>query len=565
MSQWPRAMAGGLWLAGTVLWLAPASALEVSIRGESELRWDVERMGTAVWVEAQLVDDVGEPLPQREVGLRLVGEQGVVDEVAEHTDFHGRLEGLLEGKEGEHRLQARFDGSHHVSGTAREMEVMLERRPADITMEVPRWAWREQSSIPLQAHISIDGVGWPGYATVWVEGREVASMGLDHLGRGELDLGPYLSAGDQQVEVSVSQASGGEIGRERAWVRAVDEVDIDGQVEEVFERQRRGVMLQAVISDGEERLEGVEASLIWEGESDIVEERVESDQRGGVEAFFEASRFGEGPYQSRIEVDLGEGQQVMWEGEIRDGTSGVEGRWLQFLAWAVLVAGVAWASTQTLGVLVARRRSGEKEEEALPDEEQMDPVEPSTSGIQEPVSTEGGECSGWRLVAWDPWRGQVIDGAKYWVDEHVQTVNGQGALVIDEEEAPRWSVRVEAPGFMGRDITAQDVPTRGLVRVKMVPVPLEVQRRFRELARQLGHGDRWGELTPREWGRRLAEEELTGEAQQRLEQLVKVVEKTNFSAHDYDEEIVDEVRLLVRSVLAAKNRAGQGGRYAEGR
>ena len=562
MSQWPRAMVGGLWLAGIVLWLAPASALEVSIRGESDLRWDVERLGTAVWVEAQLVDDVGEPLPQREIALRLLGEQGVVDEMAEHTDFHGRIEGLLEGKEGAHRLQARFDGSHHVSGTEREMEFTLERRPADITLEVPRWAWREQSSIPLQAHISIDGVGWPGYATVWVEGREVASMGLDHLGRGELDLGPYLSAGEQQVEVSISQASGGEIGRERASVRVVDEVDIDGQVEEVFERQRRGVMLQAVISDGQEGLEGVEASLIWEGPDGRVEEGVESDRRGGVEAFFDEGRFGEGPYRARVEVELGEGQPVVWEGESRDGASGVEGRWLQFLAWAVLFAGMAWASAQTLSVLGARRRGGDREEAKPLGEAPGESVEPLNDGVKESISTEGGDRSGWRLVAWDAWRGEGIDGAKYWIDEQAQVVNGQGALAIDEEEAPGWSVRVEAPGFMSRDLTAQDVPTRGLVRVNMVPVPLEVQRRFRELARRMGHGDRWGDLTPREWGRRLADEELTGEAQQRLEQLVEVVEKTNFSAHDYDEEIVDEVQQLVRSVLAAKDRAAQGGRHA---
>ena len=535
-----------------------AVGLEVSIRGESQLRWDVQPLGTMVWVEAQLVEDVGEPLPQRAVSFRLEGEDGTVGEVREYTDFFGRAEAIMEGQGGKHRLEGRFAGSHHLEGAQRSVELELEERPAEVSLSVPAWGIAGQSPMLLQTQATIEGIGLPGYATVLVDGSEVASVELDRRGRGQFDLSPYVEAGERRVSVEVEGGQGSGPSRADERLHIYEELSVDGEVEDVFERHRRGVYLSARISDGAKGVEGVRAILEWNGEGNSLQKEVESNSVGEVQALFEESEFDDGIYQSRIRIPLEEGEEIVWEGDVYEARQATGDRWLRGFAWLVLLAGLLLGGGQTIRALARLELSGR---DRSPKEEDIEEMESSHSNP--PVASSDGEKVGeksWIVELWDDWRAEPVEDAALWVNGESQPIDG-GRQILRSEKL-EWPVTIEAqaPGYMGVRREVEEAPPMRRWRVRMRPIPIEVRHRYRELVRRIGKPDQWGKKTPREMGKVLLNGSVEKAQRERMERLIAVVEETNFSGQEYDEEVVKEVHGIIEAIVQNEHTNGTGGR-----
>ncbi len=581
---------------GLVLWLlvvgsaTAAPALELSVRGEARLAVGVQKAGTTVEIRGRLYDDLGEPVPQQTVNVEVQTEAETVVKESVTTDFFGFFSVVAEVPAGTQKLEVSYEGASHLEGVEQSREIEVESAPVQLELEAPRWVHGEATSAPVQIEASVDGVGLPGYATVEVGQTPVASADLDAEGRATVDIGPRLQPGDNEVVVRIEETDWRDEELAALAVRRVDQLEVDGQLERVFERRQRGQEVKLNVSDGDEPLADVDGlvRLVRQQEDEDDEELVEqvqTDDEGRAAVLFADEKLGDDPWEVFAKVEPPRGDPVVWEGGRISREPSIWLRVGQLVALLVLVAGVGWFGRRPLVQLVERaasRFAAAPPEQAGAEEGRSGLERVEQVQLQVRQHTEDGESmpsQRMRLQLWDRWRDvpvraatvRRIDEGEAEQDDLVSDATGMVDVPLQDLKR-KCRVEARAQGYV--PATAKLVPQGGgqVMRLEMTPVPLKIREAFRTFARRLQGEDVWGRMTPRQIADAIAQEgpvrrgatavewrtlferyDGVDDAEQRVELLVRAlteaVEETNFSGRDYDVEVWEQVREVMKQLL----------------
>lgn len=113
---------------------------EVTIHGESRIELRTERDGSKALIHGYLRDDLGVPLPDRPVEVRVLDASGSqdVERQTVQTDARGAFEVQASASGGRHRVQASFEGDDTHDATTASRPLDLTRADVRLQLQVPR-------------------------------------------------------------------------------------------------------------------------------------------------------------------------------------------------------------------------------------------------------------------------------------------------------------------------------------------------------------------------------------------------------------------------------------------
>ncbi|MFW6067091.1 MAG: carboxypeptidase regulatory-like domain-containing protein [Myxococcota bacterium] len=464
------------------------------IRAESRVELRVERGSAALTVRGYLRDDLGNPLPDRRIELRMdpTGAGAAVRRTA-RTDERGAFSGEFPLAQGSHRLTARFDGdaSHDRATVTRPLD--LTRDDVRLQLQVPNDGRldlaRREHEIVVWAASAASGDG------LRVELR-------DELDR-RLASGTTDSAG--RVRFSVASEALGAPGPGR--IKALTPGDAErsaAQTELAVVRERptqltlrartegKDLMLEGSLEDDRGGLPGRAVGLFAENEEHVA--TVLTEESGRFRHRLDAARRTEQPFvlQARFESDAAGRTSAQSDPVTVPARPGGPPQW----PWLLLPIAV----TLLLWPLLGRRKP-----QAKPAEPRRPP--PARAGVQAGAMMSSAAARhdlGARIV--DSRDGLPIAGAMATLAPdggrpRSATVERGGRLEARDLPAGTWSLRVEADGYAPVEARIE-VPHRGQwshAVVRMDSYRALVLRPFRNLAeRWLPALRRWETWTNRE-------------------------------------------------------------------
>lgn len=526
-----------------------ARAFDVTIGGEARILADIQAAGTAVQVAGSLRDELGEPLRQHELMLR-VNRQGVDVPLLERTlttDMQGRFE-FQEDFSQAMTLRVSLEllpSKYILADQSISRVVELRPTPATIQVQVPRVVVGQEEPAMLRVRAAMDGVGIKTPVRIDISGTALTEpLQLNHYGRGVLDLRPYLQDGQNLLSVKLdsdlpSMARANTMERE---VFYTSRAFVAGEVEQAFQRLDRGIRAHGSVRDvlgeplGSGQVEVIfqhipiasidteERSPFDEPAAEVEYARVESVRvevapDGRFEAFLPGTRAEDGLWRSEIvyRPDVGASVTSVTPSFMLD-RSGSR-MWLNVLGFAAILFGLAvlvWRVSlvdfeelldRVRAAIQGRGRSVRKRgdlEDAFLEEERL-VVEQMEVPADLKRSTER-DISG---VIWDIWRGRVVSGAR--VSLHADAehrsepvcegiAREDGRFVLRDIEEGRWFMRVTATGFAPgtMELIIPHAGEHGYFRLGLVAMPLKMRRYYQAWVQRLQGKDLWGKLTPRQ-------------------------------------------------------------------
>lgn len=578
---------------------APLYALELSVQGRAGLELEVRAAGTMLVVDGRLHDELGDPLPSRVVDIEIRRQGQVQLRNSVYTDYFGEFSSSVELPPGRYEVEAIYDGAPHVAGASEGEFVDVETAPTMLDLNAPSWVHGADAEVPVRIEATAEGKGLAGAATLSIDGADVAAVSLDRRGRANYDVGPHLRQGNNELVVEIPGGDHRDSVRIARSIRRVDEPRVEGGVDRLFRRMRRGVEVGVDVADSEGPLAGAvvefrlqNSEVSTDEDATRIEElvnvaRTEAD--GRASALFTDDELGRMSWDVGARIQPPAGAPIDWTGgSVRNEPS----RWrgvLSLLAFVVLLAGGLWLGRR--GVLVLwekfnqwRWPTPEKSPDGGDDEVAavmaktervaVHPAPPAASGDDD-------ETDQLRLQLWDEWRDAPVEQAKVVLkgpQEMEQCVDAtDGVVELPQLDDGTWDLHCEAPGFVPAhgEVTIPCEPA--WVRIKMTAVPLKIRRAYRWMMRRTRGEDAWGRLTPRQIREALTSiESLAGksgdntsaeEMQWRsllgawedrepserpgllLDMITAVVEETNYSGQVYDATVWEAVREAIVALV----------------
>lgn len=575
------------------------SALEVSVRGETEMTLDVQAAGTTLIVEGRLVDDIGDPLPAQTVVL-VIDRRGTSDSqrVDAETDFFGFFSADIEVPPGRYTVSAEYGGASHVAGAGVARRVFVESAPAQLQLSAPSWILGEDTAYPVEVWATAGGYPLPGEISVFVDGIREGSIELDAEGSAHFDLGPQVRRGRSEVAVQLPATEHRDSATAQQKVRRVVNPIIDGTTEAVFRRLVRGIEVEISVEDQAGPVPDASVTVILEqigrrdgeeraGPSELVQHAV-TGAEGRAAVIFSNTDLGESSWNASARVKPPEGPTVIWEGGVVESEPSQWALVLRILAAFVLVLGALWLARRLVALIwdelrrrLRFRREGKAE---VVDEIEEDPFAAVEQVQLEavPVSASDGE-QGLRIQVWDEWRDEPVRNALLIVNhgdgqrEELQS-NAAGVVALESLVGLAVELRAEAAGFVPAEVRLRAEPGARLYRLSLTAVPLKIRRAYRKMIRRLDGTDRWGALTPRQIEETLRGVEEAGrltpawrgpersstwrdvlegwddiDDDRRFEILVEaitsVVEETNYSGRAYDAKVWTAARKAMKELI----------------
>ena len=523
-----------------IAWGAPAlaSAVEVRVNGSARLSVDVQAAGTALQISGVLRDEVGKPLPRRDLDLlieRAVEEDGAqAIEVELDTDMQGRFSLQRELGPGRVRVTLAFAPTEHFGGAEVSRTVELSAVPARLQMQHPALVVGRGQPAMLRVRASVNEIGVQAPVTLSFNGQSVASLELDRFGRGAFDMAPFLLAGEQRVSARLSATPSRQEVLEEASIVYAEGVEVRASLEPSYRRLERGVRVYGVILDDRSG-EPLGAGEVWvsferapfESEAfspfDARPQRVQVRPGGEFEAFLAGHLLEDGRWRAELEYrpDVGQGAHVVTAPIELDRRAsralmnviGLLGLLIGLivLAWRVSMVdfGAAWKRLRGRRKTAARDR---ELEEHFSNEERI--VVEALGGESNSAALTARDVGG---VVWDLWRQRPIERATIRLtssqhESRTAIALSTGRFHIEALEPGRWQMRVEASGFAPGTLEVT-IPHGGELasfKLGLVAIPLKIKRFYKAWVRRVQGRDLWGVLSPRQI--ELAITEALGEA-----------------------------------------------------
>ncbi len=514
-----------------------ASAYEIRVRGEGKLFADVQAAGTALQISGVLRDEIGDLLPQRTILLEVrprSGDESIAEEEL-ITDMRGRFRWQRELDEGTYQVTLTFRPTQHLDGSRVRQAVELRAIPPDVSMHVPEVAIGTGQPITLRVRASAASIGVSTPVEVWVRDEFVASLELDEYGRGAMDIGEFLTPGENAIVARLPATSRRPGADDDDEVRFAESATLTAAASISHRRLERGLMVAGEVADplGPLPSGGVRVTFSYLGPPP------------GRDAEDFAGE-GSTPVQRKHRVEAQVGDNGTFEGFL-PGVEAVDGRWRAEVVYRpdagaalktkteVVVldrSGSRWilnllgALAVLLGLFVLAQRLSTVEFaewlRAMRHRLRRDPYtveeEPIDLQADEPITVEAMDAltqqdipegthhiSG---VVWDGWRNTPVPHAVLSLSrgradgepEHCIHADGAGAFSSPELQEGAWHLRVTAPGY-ARGTLDFTIPHEGALRyfrLGMVAVPLKIRRFYRHWVRRIRGEDLWGRLSPRQ-------------------------------------------------------------------
>lgn len=592
-------MAAGIVLLAMGGGSSTVAALELSVRGEAQLDVEVQPAATTVKVAGRLYDDIGESLVQRRVDVSLRSGDQVVFEQRIHTDFNGQFNTLTEVAPGDYTVEVSYPGEQHMESVEATETVTVDAKAVELDVGAPRWIHGRDGAVPVDIRATADGRGLPGFASVAVDEGARASVELDWQGAGRFDVGPHLEDGFNTVDVEIPSTEHRHAQATSIPIRRVVDPTVEGRVDRVFRRARRGVRVELEIADAHGPLRGATTDLslrrtgpdqgTGEANPELLRRSEVTDDGGRVSVFFADGELRDGTWLISATISAPVGPSIEWEGE---SVKQRESRLVNLARMMALLAALAaffWLGrswiTSAIAVLADRFGGSSKEEPAA---EVFAAVEKTSLDSMSTVAVEhGGEAS--RLQLWDSWRDRPVEkgrlevyGADGEVLEKFDGVDGAVELSANPEEIA--ALEASAFGFVPARVEFSGGPPAGAMRLSMTPVPLKIRAAYRWMVERARGEDPWGELTPRQIEDALRELDDNGEDNEsrvgRLDSwrellarwdeadserrgrllvgvITELVEETNYSGRDYDVDVWESARVAMKALAARLEATGE--------
>ena len=615
-TAWPIAATGVATILVALLCPAVATALEVSVHGESQLDVDIDSAGTTVRFYGHLQDDLGDPLPVQRLSVALRDQGAIIFEDTVYTDFYGRFSTFVEVAPGTYAAGVEYDGASHVAGTRKGATIHVESEPPQLAIDAPRWVHGFDAPVPLEIQARAGDQGLPGYAAVAVDGRPVASINLDHRGQGSFDASSQLEAGDNTIAVAMEATEFRDEARAHTQIRSVRQVEFDGDIERVFRRGERGQKVDVRLRDSRGAIDGADVELRLERDGDqggetpedsegvrLVEE-LETDEGGEASVLISDEALGEYRWDVSAVVDPPSGEPIVWQGGTIQQRSPVWLRAVPILAVLALVAGLLWMGRSRIAALWEALREywtsirNSMEESApgaeLPDLESVETPELIATRRDD---LESREPTGAVVELWDTWRDRPVSGAEVAVESRGVTTTMEsgddGCVDLSVPDGGEIELRATAPGYVPARVRLDRESLSGTSRMAMTAVPLKIRRAYRQMVRRARGDDPWGRLTPRQLQEALRSadsipdtekldgdtvpvedrlelsewlDDFSGDDDPRLDALLqgitKIVEETNYSGRHYDTEVWETARQAMQQLIEGLERHGDDNREA---
>ncbi len=583
-----------------------SEAFELRVRGAAVLSLDAQAAGTTLQLSGVLRDELGAPLPQRDVELVVTSlDAGTrVARVTLRTDMQGRFTSQHRLQAGNYQATVRFIEDEHLEGAQAQAKRELRALPVKVEAQGPGFVLGEARAAPLRVRASVGGVGVRDVLRVTREGQEVGAITLDHYGRGALELKELLTPGDNLFTVTLggelaSAAPAGSALSSQTSVRyaPLDQLTLTTRARYTYRSLARGLVVSGRVETPQGPAPEQELRVAFRRESEggeeaVAQERARTSASGEFEAFLPDARLSDGVWVGEVTLipDAGAWHRVKTEPIMIERAAS---RWtlnlvgalailiglLALFARALRQAQDAWQQRRWRQVL-ARDLSPEPHEalrvealDALPEGEQAAELD-----------AVGG-------LVWDVWRKRPVAGAEVTLQAEgadgpalSARTNARGHFIIGPGAPGVYELAVSAPGFArGKiEVTLPHTGQWSACRMGLVAMPLKVRRYYQAWVRK-HHGEEvWGALTPREieaaiWGaftqvvapdeatrdalRREVDEaqgSTSGEVEARLLGLTRLIEEGYFSGRVQDERLWEAVLAVTRRLEATLPGAGGG-------
>lgn len=489
-----------------------ASALEIRVRGESQLNVTLDAAGTVAQVAGRLVDENEKGIGHRTVEIRIESVESASEvaflEVV--TSPLGRFQAFEELKPGEYAVYVRYPKNEHFDGVEALGTIRLTPAPVELDLFGPELAVSREQAIHVYGSARSQGRPYQGEARVMVNGESVGVLGFDPAGRGSFDVSTWLVQGDNEVAIVVEGSEFRDRARASSTVRYSEGLDVSATMNEKVERLTRGLAIAGRVEDSAGPLPGVRVqarfSPQFETDRPSVSLSEVTDSQGRFSVFAPDHRLGEGNWSgiARAIPPVGPASEVRVDPLNVDRTAtrwflNVFGIVAVGLGFLVLLSHGWRALWLKINAWRERRAQAERRHKAMEARETIVPVfleDPETEHKDRSFDVGG--------VIWDIWNGHAIRDASITIAssgaEFEAASDAAGRFTIGELPAGSYEISVTAHGFV-RGTMPLSVPHDGRFRhfrVDLVAVPLKIRRLYQAILESRTGHDPWGKLSPRE-------------------------------------------------------------------
>lgn len=536
-------------------------ATEIRVRGQGKLYADIQAAGTSAQVAGVLRDELGQPLPQRPVELKITQEGAdlVVQDQLLMTDMQGRFGFQQVLPQGRYVVSINFAEDDHLNGAQASRIIELVQAPYRLEVQGPSLVVGRKRAAPLRLRATVSGVGVRAGVEVFVNEQRASLVELDHYGRGAFDVRDALVPGANQIRVVLPSQGPDTPGAQASTsMRFSQAAQLTTELGLGHDRFERGLKLTGQVTDPLGPLPGGEVVIEFERLADkapaqdtrkIIEAmgqeddeppkphasgevlltlpkmppserfktKVPVDERGRFVGFAPQQSLQDGMWRALVIYvpEVGEPVNHITDAKELDRSAS---RWiLHILGLLTIVIGVGvLAQRQYLGKLATLLRRRRAKPQPL-NFDQEEPLTLERLSEQEAGPSPAGS-DGIAGIIWDAWRGAPIPGALILIqraaagDEQPQPLaqayaDERGQFRLEALPHGEHELVISAQGFARGRMMVQ-LPHHGQLaatRISLVAIPLKI-RRFYQAWVQRWHGqDAWGTLSPRQieaalWG-----------------------------------------------------------------
>lgn len=528
-------------------------ATEIRVRGQGKLYADIQAAGTSAQIAGVLRDELGQPLPQRPIELKITRDdsQELVHEQLLLTDMQGRFGFQQSMPQGRYLVTINFLEDDHLDGAQASRVIELVQAPYRLEVQGPSLVVGRKRAAPLRLRATVSGVGVRTDVEVFVNEQRASLVELDHYGRGAFDVRDALVPGANQIRVvlpSKGQDSPG--AQATTMMRFAQEAKLNLTLSMGHDRFERGLKVSGEVTDSLGPLAGGEAIVEFERIADKApaqdtRELIEAmgqddepiterppapptpptlnpqerssyksqgkvDERGRFVGFAPQQSLRDGLWRARVIYMPEVGAPVTQQTETQELDRSAS-RWiLHLLGLLTIVIGVGvLAQRQYLGKFAALLRRRRAKPQPL-NFDQDEPLTVERLDDQDAGPSPAGS-DGIAGIIWDAWRRAPIPGALILI-QRSPGADAEAEILAQAHADERGQFRLEglplgehelvisAQGFARGRMMVQ-LPHHGQLsatRISLVAIPLKI-RRFYQAWVQRWHGqDAWGTLSPRQ-------------------------------------------------------------------
>lgn len=525
-----------------------ALATEIRVRGQAKLYTDIQAAGTSAQISGILRDELGQALPQRPLTLSVQQGSTTVLEETLYTDIQGRFGYQKTLPSGAYQVSVTFARDEHLDAASSLRDLELTPAPRRLELQGPSVVVGTTRAIQLRLRATAGGVGVRAPVELHVNAQRIASIELDHYGRGVFDLQSSLAPGDNEITAFLLATPDSPGAAAQTQLRYAPSASLEARLELGHERFERGLKVVGLVSDERGPLPGGEVAVVFERVSDAApapedtkaiinalgqeepaspppppqpedsaldpltsqstyKARGAVDERGQFSAFAPQQFLADGRWIAKVVYSPESGASIRQQTDAMTLDRSTSRLTLNILGLLTILIGVAVLSQRQLwSKLAARWRARQRANaQAKPNYDEDERIEVESLAPPNAQAISAG-LFGIAGVVWDAWRDQPIAHAQL----RVESADGQlirevsadaaGQFSIDELPQGQHQLSVWAYGF-ARGRMALNLPHRGelsYTRISLIAIALKV-RRFYQAWVQRWHGqDVWGALSPRQ-------------------------------------------------------------------